>query len=68
MKRDLNKAIAEGKRIAEKRDGLDLRVPELNQLKERFDAEKATAGEAHAVFSLIGAAYLAGLAIGTRNA
>ena len=67
MKRDLNKAIKEGKKIVNSRSALDLRALELVELKDRFDQRAKDKGISDAVYYLIHDAYLAGLAVGQRN-
>ena len=67
MKRDLNKAIKEGKEIAHSRSALDLRASEIAELKDRFDQVAKDKGQSNAVYYLIHDVYLAGLAVGQRN-
>ena len=66
--RNIEKQIAQGHEIAAARQRLDLSVAEINQLRKRFAEKEATEGKTDAVIDLIGAAYLFGLAVGTRNA
>lgn len=66
MRRDLTKAIAEGQKLIEKNRKLDLDgVETIDLLHEALRDEGFLSNN---VFEVIGKAYLAGLAIGTRNA
>jgi len=58
--RDINKAIKEGREIVGKRTRLDLSPVELNVFKEK-------AREGVNLDDIIYEAYLAGLAVGSRN-
>ena len=62
--RDFQKAIKEGKRIITRRQRLDMFIPESNLLSNQFIDEGQTN---EALLNVIKNAYLAGLAIGTRN-
>ena len=62
MKRDISKAIKDGKEIMTKREKLGLRTPELIEIKNRQNWNHKDA-----VINAIYDAYAAGLAIGQRN-
>ncbi len=67
MARDLNKAIEEGHRIANKRRGLTLTLREVNDLYQRF-YRAISQEDSNALLDIIDASYHAGLAVGYRNA
>ena len=58
--RDINKAVQEGREIVGKRTRLDLSPVELSVFKEK-------AREGVSLDDIIYEAYLAGLAVGSRN-
>lgn len=66
--KNIEKQIAQGNKIAEAHQQLDLSVSEINNLHKRFTEKEATAGTTNAAFDIIEAAYLMGLARGSRNA
>lgn len=68
MKRNITKAMQEGRKLANDRPALDLTASEMQILFNTFNATAATKGTPDALFELIGNAYNAGLAIGNRNA
>lgn len=68
MKRNIAKAMQEGRKLADNRPALDLTASELQAFFDTFNKTAAEQGTANAVFNLIGDAYSAGLAIGNRNA
>lgn len=66
--RDIIKASEQGSKIAGNRKALDLSLSETAALYENFKALEAESGKSDAIIKTIGAAYYAGLAVGSRNA
>ena len=68
MKRNLNKAIKQGRDILNKRPQLDISREDVTNLYERYVKQAAEQGYDYAIWDLMTNSYLAGLAIGSRNA
>ncbi len=66
--RDIIKASEQGSKIAGNRKALDLSLSETAALYENFKTLEAESGTSDAILKTIGAAYYAGLAVGSRNA
>ena len=68
MARDFNKAITDGRTLAQSRHGLDIKATEIYLLYSMFKEDAEARGVNEAAMTLIDRAYSAGLAIGNRNA
>ena len=68
MKRNIEKAIKEGRAISRKREGLDIHPAELlefeSKVKERY---KETGNKTEAIMEAVIDAYYCGVAVGYRN-
>ena len=67
MRRNVQKAIEEGRKISEKRDGLGIYLTEMDQFRDMFTQNIKKHGPEEALFHLIWDVYDMGLAVGMRN-
>ncbi len=67
MKRDIHKAIEEGRGIARRHERLDLTTTEAKELFDTLKERKESGNETEAELNTITDAFYFGLAIGYRN-
>ncbi len=68
MKRDIMKAVEQGKELMRQRKRMDLTLTELTVLYDRFKELEEASRTSDAALNIIAEAYYAGLAVGSRNA
>ena len=68
MRRNMEKAVAQGQAIINKRPALDLTAVEMRCFYDDFYKDKEKQGASEALFNLITKVFLLGLAVGKRNA
>ena len=68
MKRNMEKAVAQGQAIINRRPALDLTAVEMRCLYDGFYKDKEEQGVSEAIFNLITKVFLLGLGVGKRNA
>ena len=67
MRRNIERAIEQDKAIGRKNDRLDITLGELEYFYKEFCKEAESTSIGNAIFEIVGKAYNAGLAVGSRN-